>query len=60
MCFEESLAQVRQVQPAQAMFTELEELYRRSYDDYRALARRLTEREAFDVAFAHDGMTLSV
>ena len=58
--FEESLTQVRQVQPAQAVFTELEELYRRSHDDYRALARRLTEREAFDVAFAHDGMALSV
>jgi len=42
------------------VFTELEEPYRRSHDDYRALARRLTEREAFDVAFAHDGMALSV
>ena len=42
------------------VFTELEELYRRSHDDYRALARTLTEREGLDIAFAHDGMVLSV
>ena len=60
MTFEESLAQVRQVQPAQTVFTEIEELYRRSHDDYRALARELREREGLDIAFAHDGMELSV
>ncbi|ERH11093.1 MAG: hypothetical protein J07HX64_02873 [halophilic archaeon J07HX64] len=60
MSFEESLAQVRQVQPARTVFTELEEPYRRSHDDYRALAGRLTEREGLDLAFAHDGLELSV
>jgi len=60
MAFEESLAQVRQVRPGRTVFTELEELYRRSYDDYRALERDLTEQEGLDLAFAYDGMELSV
>lgn len=60
LSFEESLAQVRAVEPERTVFTELEELYRRSHDDYRALARTLTEREGLDIAFAHDGMMLSV
>lgn len=60
MAFEESLAQVRQVRPGRTVFTELEELYRRSYDDYRALERDLTEQGGLDLAFAYDGMELSV
>ena len=60
MTFEESLAQVRAVRPERTVFTEIEEQYRRSYDDYRALARELSAEEGFDVTFAHDGMTLSV
>jgi phosphoribosyl 1,2-cyclic phosphate phosphodiesterase len=60
MTFEESLAQVRAVRPERTVFTEIEEQYRRSYDDYRALARELSAEEGLDVTFAHDGMTLSV
>jgi len=60
MSFEESLAQVRQVQPERTVFTEIEEQYRRSYDEYRALERELTDTESLDVAFAYDGMELSV
>jgi phosphoribosyl 1,2-cyclic phosphate phosphodiesterase len=60
MTFEESLAQVRQVQPERTVFTEIEEQYRRSHDDYRALAQELRETEELDVAFAYDGMELSV
>jgi phosphoribosyl 1,2-cyclic phosphate phosphodiesterase len=60
LTFEESLAQVRRVQPERTVFTEIEEQYRRSYDDYRALAREVTEAEGIDVAFAYDGMELSV
>jgi hypothetical protein len=60
MTFEESLAQVREVQPRRTVFTEIEEAYRRSYGDYWALAEKLREEEGLDVAFAHDGMELSV
>lgn len=60
MTFEESLAQVRQVRPERTVFTEIEELYRRSHDDYRALARELRAQEGLDVAFAYDGMEISV
>lgn len=60
MSFEESLAQVRAVEPDRTVFTEIEELYRRSYDEYRRLGARLTAEEGLDLAFAHDGMTLSV
>jgi phosphoribosyl 1,2-cyclic phosphate phosphodiesterase len=60
MTVEESLAQVRQVRPDRTVFTEIEEAYRRSYDDYRALADDLTAEMGLDVAFAYDGMELTV
>lgn len=57
MTFQESLSQVRTVRPEQTVFTEIEELYRRSYDDYRYLER---EYEDLDIAFAYDGMRIEV
>ena len=60
MTFEESLAQVREVQPDRTVFTEIEEAYRRNHDDYRTLAEQLRAEEGLDVTFAHDGMELSV
>jgi len=60
MTFEESLEQVRRVQPERTVFTEIEEQYRRSYDDYRALAAELRREYGLDMAFAHDGMELEV
>lgn len=60
MTFEESLAQVRQVGPERTVFTEIEEQYRRSYDDYREFAAELRAEHGLDVAFAYDGMTLEV
>jgi len=60
MTFEESLAQVREVQPDRTVFTEIEEAYRRSYDDYRALESELRQDHGLDVAFAYDGMELSM
>jgi len=57
MSFEESLAQVREKRPARTVFTEIEELYRRSYDDYRRLER---EYEDLNVQFAYDGMRIEV
>lgn len=57
MSFEESLAQVRERQPARTVFTEIEELYRRSYDDYRRLEQ---EYDGLNVCFAYDGMRIEV
>ncbi|MEF8812889.1 MAG: MBL fold metallo-hydrolase [Halovenus sp.] len=57
MTFEESLAQVRERQPTRTVFTEIEELYRRSYDDYRRLER---EYDGLNVRFAYDGMRIEV
>lgn len=57
MSFEESLEQVREVRPERAILTEIEELYRRSYDDYRRLA---AEYDHLNVEFAYDGMTVRV
>lgn len=57
MTFEESLEQVRTVAPDRTVFTEIEELYRRSYDDYCRLEREIDD---LDVAFAYDGMDIEV
>jgi len=57
MAFEESLDQVRAVEPDRTVMTEIEELFRRSYDDYERLA---AEYEDLNVEFAHDGLTIEV
>lgn len=57
MSFEESLEQVRAVRPERVIFTEIEELYRRSYDDYCQLE---SEYAHLNVEFAYDGMTVQV
>jgi len=57
MTFQESLNQVRTTQPEQTVFTEIEELYRRSYDDYRELER---QHEDLDITFAYDGMRIEI
>jgi phosphoribosyl 1,2-cyclic phosphate phosphodiesterase len=57
MTFEESLEQVRAVEPDRVVMTEIEELFRRSYDDYERLA---SEYEGLNLTFAHDGMTIDV
>ena len=55
--FEESVAQIRQMRPDRAVLTEIEELYRRSYDDYCALEEAYAE---LGIEFAYDGMELSI
>lgn len=55
LTFAESLAQVRAVQPDRTVFTEIEELYRRSYDDYHALAQQHAD---LNIAFGYDGMEI--
>jgi hypothetical protein len=57
MAFEESLQQVRTVRPDHAVFTEIEELYRRSYDDYLDLQRQY---ETLGIEFAYDGMGIEM
>lgn len=54
--FTESLEQIRAVDPERVVLTELEELYRRSYDDYRRLAADHEE----PLTFAYDGLELTV
>jgi phosphoribosyl 1,2-cyclic phosphate phosphodiesterase len=57
MTFEESMEQVRAVQPDRTVCTEIEELFRRSYDDYRDLAGQYAD---LNVEFAYDGMEITV
>lgn len=57
MTFEESLEQVRAVGADRTVLTEIEELYRRSYDDYRDLE---DEHTSLGIEFAHDGMHIEV
>ena len=57
MTFEESVEQVRTVQPERAVLTEIEELFRRSYDDYRNLE---TQYQNLNIEFAYDGMQIEL
>ena len=57
MTFEESVEQVRTVQPERAVLTEIEELFRRSYDDYRNLE---TQYQDLNIEFAYDGMQIEL
>ena len=57
MTFEESVEQVRTVQPERAVLTEIEELFRRSYDDYRNLE---TQYQDLNIEFAYDGMRIEL
>jgi phosphoribosyl 1,2-cyclic phosphate phosphodiesterase len=57
MTFEESVEQVRTVQPERAVLTEIEELFRRSYDDYKRLER---DHEDLNLEFAYDGMRIEL
>jgi phosphoribosyl 1,2-cyclic phosphate phosphodiesterase len=57
MTFEESLEQIREVQPDRTVLTEIEELFRRSYDDYQTVER---EHEDLGLEFAYDGMEITV
>lgn len=55
--FEETVEQVREVGAERTVLTEIEELFRRSHDDFRELER---EHEDLDLRFGYDGMDLSV
>ena len=55
--FEQTLEQVRTVEPDRTVLTEIEEIYRRRPDEYEALE---SEYEALDVEFGYDGMDIDV
>ncbi|MFP4038347.1 MAG: MBL fold metallo-hydrolase [Candidatus Nanohaloarchaea archaeon] len=57
MKFEESLEQIRQVKPERVVMTEIEELFRRSYDDYKELEKKYP---ALNLEFAYDGMKINL
>lgn len=57
MTFEESLEQIDAVGADRTILTEIEELYRRSYDDFRDLE---AEYEHLGVEFAYDGMRIGI
>ncbi len=53
--FEETLEHVSEVNPDQAVLTEIEEIYQRSHDDLNDLAAKHDT-----ITFAHDGMNVTV
>ena len=57
LTFEETLSQIDHVEPERTVLTELEEIYQRSYDDYRSLESKYANR---NLAFSFDGMEITV
>lgn len=55
--FEETLEQVREVNPDKTVLTEIEELFRWSYDDLKELEKKYRE---LNLKFAYDGMKLEI
>ena len=55
--FEQTVAQVRAVEPDRAILTEIEEIYRRRPDEYAELAREFAD---LNLAFGRDGMNVAV
>lgn len=55
--FEESIEQVKHVRSEKVVMTEIEELYRRSYDDYKELEKQYKH---LNLEFAYDGMRIEL
>jgi len=55
--FEETVEQIKEVNPEKVVLTEIEELFQRSYDDYKELE---DEYKDLSLEFAFDGMKLNV
>ena len=53
--FDQTVEQVRTVDPGRTVLTEIEEIYRRTREDYAELE---DEYEQFGIEFGHDGMEL--
>jgi len=54
--FEETIKQVKEVKTEKVVLTEIEEMFQRSYDDYKKLEK---DYEELNLAFAYDGMKLN-
>jgi phosphoribosyl 1,2-cyclic phosphate phosphodiesterase len=55
--FERTVEQVEEVRPERTILTELEEVYRRSYDDYLELEGRY---DRLGITFGYDGLTVDL
>lgn len=55
--FKESIEQIRNVNPEKTILTEIEELFRHSYDDLKEIEK---EHEKLNIEFAYDGMKIEV
>jgi phosphoribosyl 1,2-cyclic phosphate phosphodiesterase len=55
--FEETIQQIEEVKPEIVVLTEIEELFQRSYDDYKKLEKQYGH---LNLKFAYDGMELNV
>lgn len=55
--FEETLDQIRESKAKKAVLTEIEEIFQRSFDDYKNLEK---EYEDLNLKFAYDGMKISL
>ena len=55
--FQETLDQIREVRPEKTVLTEIEELFRHSYDDLKEVEE---EHRELNLEFAYDGMNLEI
>lgn len=55
--FEETIEQIIQVKPGKVVLTEIEEIYRRSFDDYKELEK---DYDDLNLEFAYDGMKINL
>jgi phosphoribosyl 1,2-cyclic phosphate phosphodiesterase len=55
--FQETLEHIREAEAEKVVLTEIEEIFQRSYDDYKELEK---EHENLNIKFANDGMTINL
>ncbi len=55
--FDDNLQTIRKLGAKKTVFTHIEEVWGRSYDDYKEMEKQLVE---FNVAFAYDGMRIKI
>lgn len=55
--FTETIKRVQRIKPKESILIGLEEVYQRSYDDYKKLERQFRN---LNISFAHDGMEVDL
>jgi len=55
--FDDNLQTIRKLGPKKIIFTHIEEVWGRSYDDYKEMEKQLRD---FNVEFAYDGMRIKI